>query len=255
MTLLASSPFHRFLAKLNSHSDLSAEEQYAVLNLRAKPAQVQTNRDFVRLGEYVSHSCLVVEGLVGRFGQNAEGGRQITALHIAGDMIDLHSVVAPEATSALQALSITTVMQVPHSELRAIAQRHPAIAEAFWRECVLDAAALADWNVNVGRTDARSRTAHLLCEVACRYGDVGTGASFSFDLPITQTHLADILALTPVHVNRMLKGLRHEKVVDVSHRRVTILDWDEMARIGDFDPSYLHIGKSSNDNRCGTAAA
>jgi hypothetical protein len=30
-----------------------------------------------------------VEGLVGRFGQNRDGSRQITCLHIPGDMADL----------------------------------------------------------------------------------------------------------------------------------------------------------------------
>jgi CRP-like cAMP-binding protein len=255
MSVLPSSPFHHFLAKLTSHSALKQEEQHAILALPARPMQVQTNRDFVRLGECVSHSCLVVEGLVGRFGQNAEGGRQITALHIPGDMTDLHSVVAPEATSALQALTTTTIMQVAHADLHTIARRFPSISEAFWRECVLDAALLAEWVVNVGRRNARSRTAHLLCEMACRYGGVGEGSSFSFALPATQTHLGDVLALTPVHVNRMLKSLREDGVVDVGSRRVTVLDWEAMVTIGDFDPSYLHIGKSSNDNRCGVAAA
>jgi CRP-like cAMP-binding protein len=255
MNRLAVSPFHRFLAKLNAHSFLTEEAQHAILHLPARTAQVQTNRDFVRLGERVSHSCLVVEGMVGRFGQHANGSRQITALHIPGDMIDLHSVVAPEATSALQALTVTTVMQVPHSELRTVARHFPAVAEAFWRECVLDAALLAEWVVNVGRRDARGRTTHLLCEMACRYGVVVTDAPFSFDFPATQNHLGDVLALTPVHVNRTLKSLREENVADLSHRRVTVHDWHAMVAIADFDPSYLNIGKSSDDIRCGAAAA
>jgi CRP-like cAMP-binding protein len=255
MPILDASPFHRFLAKLNRHTSLIQDEQEAILGLPAKAVQVQTNRDFVRLGQHVTHSCLVVAGLVGRFGQNSEGGRQITALHIPGDMIDLHSVVAPEATSALQALTVTTIMQVPHADLRAVAQRFPTIAEAFWRECVLDGAVLAEWVVNVGRRDARARTAHLLCEMACRYGAVGNGAEANFDFPATQYHLADALGLTPIHVNRTLKSLRQERIADVRHRKVTVHDWKKMAAIADFEPSYLSIGRSSNDNQCGAAAA
>ena len=49
----------------------------------------------MRLGEIVDTACFVFDGLVGRFGQTANGERQIIALHIPGDMADLHSVVGP----------------------------------------------------------------------------------------------------------------------------------------------------------------
>jgi CRP-like cAMP-binding protein len=255
MSHLNPSPFQRFLAKLARRSVLGEEERQAILDLPGRPVQVQSNRDYVRLGERVDHSCLVVDGLVGRFGQNREGGRQITALHIEGDMIDLHSVVAPDATSALQALTVTTLLQVPHSALRNVARRHPAVAEAFWRECVVDAAVLAEWVVNVGRRDARTRAAHLLCEMATRHDESRAGSGFRFHFPATQTHLADMLALTAVHVNRTLKALREEKVVAICSREVTILDWDGLADLGEFDPAYLQIGKIANDNRSGVEAA
>lgn len=83
----------RFLDRLTSRSVLSEPEQQAILNLPAHAAQVRANRDFVRLGEIVDHACVIVEGVAGRFGQTFQGARQITALHVAGEMADLHSVV------------------------------------------------------------------------------------------------------------------------------------------------------------------
>ena len=231
-----------FLAKLTRHSRLGEAAQQAILALPALPAQVRPNQDFVRLGERVEHACLVVDGLVGRFGQNREGGRQIMALYLPADMPDLHSVVVPQASSALQALSVTTILRVPHSALRAVARNHPAAAEAFWRECVLDSAILAEWIVNVGRRDARSRIAHVLCEMAFRHGEAGGGGpAAEFDFPATQVHLADMTGLTPVHVHRTLQGLRTEGLIELRHRIVRILDWDELVRVGDFDPAYLEV--------------
>jgi CRP-like cAMP-binding protein len=146
-----------FLTRLNRRSVLSEHEQQVILALPVRVKQVQPNEDFVELGERVDHSCFVAEGLIGRFDQTTRGGRQITALHIRGDMPDLHSVVQPTATSALQALSTSTLLQVPHAALRAVAAAHPAIAEALWRDCMVDSMILAQWVVNVGRRDARSR--------------------------------------------------------------------------------------------------
>jgi len=231
--------FQRFLHKLTSRSVLSPEEQQAILDLPGHAAQVQANRDFVRLDEIVDHSSLIVEGLVGRFGQNSEGQRQITAVHIPGDMADLHSVVLPKSTSALQALSTATILRVPQTAIRNAARRYPAIAEALWRDCMVDSAILSQWVVNVGRRDAKTRIAHLLCEMATRFGGPVHERELSFEFNLTQTHLADATGLTPVHVNRTLKVLREDRLVSMHSRIVTIHDWDGLASIGEFDASYL----------------
>jgi CRP-like cAMP-binding protein len=249
MSLLDPSPLQPFLTKLTSRSTLDTDGQRAILALPAHPAQIKTNRDFVRLGERVDHSCFVVEGLIARFGQNREGSRQITAVHIPTDMIDLHSVVAPDACSALQALTVSTILRVPHAALREAARRHPAIAEAFWRECVVDAAVLAEWVVNVGRRDAMSRMAHLLCEVACRVESAGRAANDRFDFPATQTHVADMLGLTPVHVNRTFQRLKAERLIRIEHRTVHVVDWEGLAFLGDFDAGYLRIAPSQVPGR------
>jgi CRP-like cAMP-binding protein len=229
----------RFLDRLTSRSVLSDEEQQAILKLPTHAVQVQTNRDFVHLGEKVDHSCLIVEGVVGRFGQNSDGGRQITALHIAGDMADLHSVVRPRGASALQALSTATILKVPHGALRAVAARYPAVAEAFWRDCMVDAAILSQWVVNVGRRDARTRLAHLICETAVRQKVDLRSEPILVDFQLTQTHLADATGLTAVHVNRTLKTLRDDKIMFVSGRTLHILNWKELTRVGEFNAAYL----------------
>ena len=228
----------RFVDRLTSRSVLTRDEQDVLLGLRGHSSQVQSNRDFVKLGERTDHACLVVAGYVGRFDQNANGVRQITALHIPGDMADLHSVVQPEATSALQALSTATIIRIPHSQIRATAAANPAIAEAFWRDCMVDASILSQWVVNVGRRDARSRIAHLLCEIAVRLGHAPAEGEIMFPFPVTQTQLADVTGLTPVHVNRMVQSLRRDGLANIRHN-VTIYDWDALAEAGDFEADYL----------------
>lgn len=228
----------RFVNRLTSRSLLTREEQDAVLGLRGHSAQVQSNRDFVRLGERTDHACLVVAGYVGRFDQNSSGARQITALHIPGDMADLHSAVQPEAGSALQALSTATIIRIPHSQIRATAAAFPAVAEAFWRDCMVDASILSQWVVNVGRRDARARIAHMLCEIAVRLGVAPASGEVMFPFPVTQTQLADAAGLTPVHVNRVIQSLRRDGLADVRHNAI-IHDWDDLVEVGDFDANYL----------------
>jgi CRP-like cAMP-binding protein len=227
-----------FLDRLASRSILSPEEEQSILDLPVRARQARPNQDFVTLGQKVDHACFVLEGLIGRFDQNARGDRQITALHIAGDMPDLHSVVQPTASSALQALTTSMVLEVPHSALRDAAARHPAIAEAFWRDTMVDSMILAQWVVNVGRRNALSRLAHLFCELACRYNVVPVDGKASFELHMTQLHLAEAAGLTPVHVNRTLKKLA-EIGTTIHHKMVQIGNWDALVEVGDFHRAYL----------------
>ena len=230
-----------FLARLSKRSLLTREEQGAVLDLPCHAVQMRANVDFVRKDERVDHACLVVAGFVGRFGQDRDGKRQITMMHIPGDMADLHSVALPLATSALQALSTTTILRIPHGAIRAVAARYPALAEAFWRDCIVDAAILAQWVVNVGRRDAKERIAHLLCEIGVRTaGARAGGREIIFDFPVTQTQLADATGLTSVHVNRTLQTLRADGLIQSCARSVIrVPDWDALATAGEFDPDYL----------------
>jgi CRP-like cAMP-binding protein len=228
-----------FVKRLESRSILTKAEVSALLGLHGQIKKVAAHIDFVRLGEQVDHSCLVVDGLVGRFGQNRDGVRQITCLHIPGDMADLPSVVSPKAGWALGALTSMTVLRVPHADLRRLAAKHPGIAEAFWRDCVADGSIFSEWVVNVGRRDALSRTAHLFCEMAIRYEHAGQGDRRSFPLPITQPVLGEATGLTGVHVNRILKELRVRSIVELRAGTVTIHDWEQLVSIGDFDPAFM----------------
>ncbi len=230
-----------WLDRLTLRSVLSAEEQEALLSLPGELTTVAANRDFVRLGERVDRSCLTVSGLAGRFGQTRNGERLITALHIPGDMADLHSVPLPNAATALNALTETVIYRVPHSDLHALGRHFPMLAEAFWRDCMVDAAILSEWALRNGRLPAKARIAHLICEMSRRTAVAEGRDQVAFDWPLSQIQLADVTGLTSVHANRMLRELREEGVARIRDRRAEILDWNRLCSIAEFDDQYLQL--------------
>jgi CRP-like cAMP-binding protein len=229
----------RFLAKLLLRSPLDEEQQREILSLEGRLSRYSAHRDIVSPGERVQESCLVADGLVGRFDQMASGQRQITAFHIAGDMSDLHSVVVPTAAWSITALSNCTVMLIPHAQLQRLIDRHEAIAMAFWRESAVDGSRLAKWIGNMGRKNALSRLAHLFCEMGVAIETAGLGTRLIYDLPATQEQIADAVGLTSVHTNRVLQELRGENLLIFRSGRVEILDWARLAALAEFDPNYL----------------
>jgi CRP-like cAMP-binding protein len=252
MSLVETTAFHgssdqaleRFLARLLRHSELTDREQTAILGLSCHPAQMRPRQDIVSPGRIVDHACLIGKGLAARFDQMRNGRRQTTALHIPGDMADLHSVVRPKARWSITALAPTTVLRVPHVELRRLADTHQGIALAFWRDASIDASTIAKWLVCIGQKNARERVAHLFCEMGVRLETAGFGARHAFDLPMTQDQIADAVGITAVHLNRTMQDLRSTSIFSFNGGLVEISDWSAFAAIADFDPTYMELGNA-----------
>ena len=59
---------------------------------------------------------------------------------------------------------------------------------------------------------------------------------------MTQEQLADSTGLTSVHVNRTIKSLEADKLIErIGPRSIVIGDWRKLAETGDFDSNYLHL--------------
>jgi hypothetical protein len=50
--------------------------------------------------------------------------------------------------------------------------------------------------------------------------------------------------MTTVHVNRTLQDLRADGLISLNAGRLKALDWEGLKRVGDFDPTYLHLEPS-----------
>ena len=235
------SPLERFVSRLEALSPLSKEDREECLKLPGEIIQAKANIDFAISGGEPTHCYLVVEGLVGRFTQFRDGRRQITAVHIPGDMADVHAIAAPGAASPMQALTTSTLIRYPLSALRSLARSRPAVAAAFWAYSAVDAATVALWAANLGTRRASQRMAHLLCELGLRMENSGRGDRRNFTLELTQGQLGEALGLTPVHVNRTLKAFRAQSLVEFTARDCSVKDWDALAEVGDFDRNYLQI--------------
>jgi CRP-like cAMP-binding protein len=95
--------------------------------------------------------------------------------------------------------------------------------------------------VNIGQRTALERLAHLFCEIYVRLQVVGLATPAGCELPVTQSELADTVALSTVHVNRTLKELRRVGLVSMSSKSLTIHDLPGLRALAMFDPGYLHL--------------
>jgi len=122
-----------------------------------------------------------------------------------------------------------------------LCKAHFRIASALWRETLIDAAIFREWMLSIGRRDAYARIAHLLCELLVRLKAVGLAENHTCKLPITQAQIGDALGLSDVHVNRVLQSLRGDDLITLQRGVLSVLDWERLKEVGEFDATYLHL--------------
>lgn len=192
-------------------------------------------------GDRPEHTCLLMSGFAFRHKVAGSGGRQIMSIHMKGDLIDLQNSMLGIADHNVQMLSAGEIALMPFEAVRELAFRLPSVGMAMWYETLVEGSIFREWILNIGRRDARSRIGHLLCEFAVRLEVAELGNQTEYELPITQEQLADAVSLTAVHVNRTLKCLEQDGYISRTKRRITIGDWQKLARVADFQPNYLHL--------------
>ena len=232
--------------KLATRTELDDGDRDAILALPFTARTYEAPAYIVREGEPPKGYCsFVVNGLALRQKITATGGRQIVSIDMAGDFIDLQHLFLNRADHSVQALTRLETADIERKALQQLTLERPNIGRALWTDALVEASIFREWIVNVGRRDARSRIAHLLCELSLRMRAAGVAEHDSYELPMTQEQLGDAVGLTSVHVNRTLKSLVEDGLIERDKRRIRLTDWHRISHVGDFSALYLHLDQAA----------
>jgi CRP-like cAMP-binding protein len=233
-------PARPLVLKLESITDLTPQERQALESLPMRVQEVRADQDLVREGDKPSQCCLLIEGFACRYKLTHKGKRQIFAFHTPGDMPDALSLQLKTMDHSVGTLTRCKVGFIQHEHMRELLRQHPRLTDVFWRDTLIDAAIFREWMLGIGRRDAKTRVAHLLCEMFKRLQAVGQEANNAVPLPLTQAEMGDALGLSTVHINRTLQDLRAEKLIEWENGLLSVLDWNGLVQVGEFDETYLH---------------
>lgn len=229
-----------FVRRLRLHSPLSGADAQAIRGVPHRVRRLGQNSHLVREGDRTSECAVIVAGFVHRFRLTEEGSRQITAVYVPGDPVDFDHLFLSVADDGLQATRDCLLAHIRHEDMRDLMARKPAVADAVMRALLVDASISREWTVNVGRRDARTRIAHIFCELSARLEAQELDFT-TMPLPLTQDQIADATGLTAVHVNRTLRSLSSERAIRRKGALVMLPDPDALRQIAGFDARYLHL--------------
>lgn len=234
-------PIHFLIRKLEIFTELSEEEKRALQDAAGQIRSYGAHEDLVREGEMSGGVPVVISGFACRHKMLPDGRRQVIGYFLPGDMCDARVFILKKMDHTITTLAPTTTCLLPRDAILDLTSRFPRVTRAFWWNTLVEEAIVRQWLVNVGQRTALERLAHLFCEIHMRLQVVGLATPGGCELPVTQSELADTVALSTVHVNRTLKELRRVGLVSMSGKSLTIHDLPGLRALAMFDPDYLHL--------------
>ena len=234
--IVTDSPFAR---KLTAFVALSDFDLTVLSDLYRRRRKFVPGRDMVHQGQKDQAAYIVASGWVCSYILLPSGTRQIIDIQIPGDFLGLRSVLFRTSDHNVEPITTVEASEVLASDLIDAFSKTPRLATAVLWAASRDQAMVVEHLVGLGRRNAAERTAHFLLELAARLRLVGLGDKTGYDCPLSQYLLADILGLSSVHINRVLRELREAGWVTFQNGRVSFQDFAGLVEFADFDRAYL----------------
>ena len=230
------------IRKLENFARLSSGERRELERLLSKRVGfMKPLEDLNREGDSPRSIFAVLDGWACRYKVLQDGRRQIVSFFLPGDLCASHIYILREMDHSIGTLGPATVAEITCDGFEAVMAGSLRIGHALWWESLVTAAIQREWTVNLGQRDAAERLAHLFCELFIRLRCVGRTDGDTCAMPATQSHLADAIGVTEVHLHRTMKTLRDTGLVVLERRTLKIPDFDALRQYAMFQDKYLHL--------------
>jgi len=211
------------------------------LPICSDPEEFPRGRTIVREGDPYDDVYLLVSGWVERFKLLPDGRKQIVNFALPGDLLCFDAGTFDRANYSLETATDVLACRIPIDGIGKIFQSSYRLGRALAWVTAHEEALLVERIVSLGQRSALERTAHLFCEFWRRLQILGLAEGTSYEMPLTQQHLGDILGLSHIYLNRVLRQLRERELIVLSRGSVRILDPKGLERLAGFEDEYLHF--------------
>ncbi|MBB4155445.1 CRP-like cAMP-binding protein [Sphingomonas jinjuensis] len=182
----------------------------------------------------------IVSGGVIKSRHRADGVKETVGLALPGDPLGLDAVFGREMIDEVIYLPGTTLVDTDAAALRRAMTMAPSIPVALGTLLIGDLSIAEQWILCLGRFDAMQRICHLFCELSARM-HAGDEPRNPVVAGLTQDQIADLVGLTPVHVNRTLHVLAKTGCITLGRGYVRLDDLSTLHSRGGFDGRYLGL--------------
>ncbi|KRB86053.1 hypothetical protein ASE00_04735 [Sphingomonas sp. Root710] len=216
------------VARYNEFIELSPADLAALGEAGGPELRYPRNQRIRTQGDRVTCVYLLVDGWVASSIDLANGHRQIVKIHLPGDLMGVPSITLSRAAETLTPFTLSVVRPVPLAAMGSILLSRPRLTAALFLSAQQERIILMDRITSLGRTNSAQRLATFLLHIYDRLRFLEPDLGTTFAMPITQEQIADVIGLTPIHVNRVFRRLEAAGLIIRQGRDITLTDPDAL---------------------------
>jgi CRP-like cAMP-binding protein len=229
--------------RLSHYIRLSASEKAALDRLEEHDRPYRRGAVVISENEAPRELFIVRSGWLHSSVVLGNGSRQIMRFQFRGDMIGLPLLAFSDSPETVTAVTDVILCPFGRERLVQLMAEHPRLSALILALTVAERVSLADRLASIGRTSARARVSALICEIYARLRILGLSDGGVLQLPLTQEDIGDATGLTAVHVNRMMRGLAEDGLIDRNGSHLRVVDEKRLCAEASFvDRNALETG-------------
>jgi CRP-like cAMP-binding protein len=217
----------RTMAVYGDAPELTAE----IARLRTGTRLLPARRILYREGEPIRDVYTLFDGWAIRFKILPDGRRQILTVLLPGDVISLPSLWTDRLDFSVQAVTAVSLCVFDRAAMIEFLRSRPDLEWRVGSLLAREVGLLEQRLTDLGRRTAHERIARLILRLYVRLAERDATDGPSFEFPLRQQHIGDVLGLTAVHVSRVLRELRDARLIERNGSKLTILDYGGLEAI------------------------
>ncbi len=183
----------------------------------------------------------VFKGWFAMFKTLDNGKRQILRIALPGDMLGFQAKLEAPMTHSAVSLTEGVLCAFSRHEIPELLRKNHKVAQRLTELNARDMNICQNRLLAIGQQTAKERIAFFCSELFFRIQAISKDQNNDdIFFPISQEDIGDATGLTKIHVNRTLKTMREEGLLEVSSKCLRVHDIDKLCKLGSFDPTMIN---------------
>ncbi|MCC4266088.1 FNR family transcription factor [Oceanimonas baumannii] len=209
---------------------LNSDELDELDNIIERKKPIQKGQELFKAGETLRSLYAIRAGTVKSYTITEQGDEQITAFHLAGDLVGFDAINTGAHPSFAQALETAMVCEIPYEVLDELSGKMPRLRQQIMRLMSNEINGDQQMILLLSKKTAEERLAAFLHGLSSRFAKRGFSAR-EFRLSMTRGDIGNYLGLTVETVSRLLGRFQKNDLITVDGKYIRILDQSELARL------------------------
>ncbi|MFP2767831.1 FNR family transcription factor [Oceanisphaera sp. KMM 10153] len=209
---------------------LNSDELDELDNIIERKKPIQKGQQLFKAGEELRALYAIRAGSIKSYTITEQGDEQITAFHLAGDLIGFDAINTGNHPSFAQALETAMVCEIPYEVLDDLSGKLPRLRQQIMRLMSHEINGDQQMILLLSKKTAEERLASFLCALSSRFSQRGFSAR-EFRLTMTRGDIGNYLGLTVETVSRLLGRFQKNNLIEVDGKYIRIVDLPELAQL------------------------